>query len=197
MKYLARITIIAILLAALSVTFIAAQDDAETTEMVGSLVQTAASGTLENNGDDTFTLTLVDVSAITTWVINTPAFRAGLKDTDIFAEEWTYVPEMIGTGILALDEARLGVTLTNPVFDDETNSLAYTVTVDLEQMQVWDVDAWVMTDDDKLLDDLAEFDRASLTIYLDAEFAEAWTVGTEARIAGTRAANNACSPQPC
>jgi hypothetical protein len=192
MKYLARTTLVLILLAALSLGVVFAQDDTaeSTSTLVGTLVQNAEAGSFADNGDGTYTFVLEGTAEETAWMMSAPSLFAGRLQTLAFSEEWFLAPEGLeGQASLVIEGMTINMVLVGPVFDPDTFSLTYTATI--EEIIVEN------PEDLKGDPEVPElFEAAVLFVVLDDGFAAGWSAGAEARVLGTRDSSSSCNGRP-
>ncbi|WP_299292030.1 hypothetical protein [Nitrosopumilus sp.] len=100
-------------------------------------VQTANSGTLKKI-DGQYVLALNDVSSATAWFTDRPHRLSGTETTQDFIDHWNYGednfqmnPPNAAIQIFEADQSKdlVIVELTNPVYDDEKNTLQYNVVI--------------------------------------------------------------------
>lgn len=97
-------------------TAAAAQDDA----LQGGYVISAEQGTLEDNGDGTYTLELTGVPETTRWVIIAPAINTGRIGLPALIEYWNGVAVEANTrpAVLEVDGSAAYLTLSEPEYSD-------------------------------------------------------------------------------
>ena len=177
MKLFTRFMLVTIFLLGLSVAAVNAQDATFPADLAGVMVQPAEGGTLVDNGDGTYLLTLEGVGSITSWLFNAPFVNAGRADTLSLSLDWAANPDgLIGSGVLDVEEATILMSLSNPAYDDQAGTLSYTATVDTVFPFVELKDAAP-----------EEFGHVTLFITLNADFISGLDTGYETRSEGTRA----------
>lgn len=185
--------LILLVVLALPLVFVSAQEDTEDVVWSGSYVLTAESGSFVEADDDSFTLILADVSPFAPWVINLPDFASGILTTQDLIAFWTFQPELIATALVTTENESVAVTLAladDMAYNAEENTLTFVATV--TSVVPFDTDI----DPDKA-EAPEEFEVATVFINMDVAFAEAIAAGAEARATGTRdGSTTTCTPRP-
>jgi hypothetical protein len=183
---------------ALPLAFVNAQEDEEVVEAVlwsGSYVLTAESGSfVEADEDDTFTLTLSDVSDNANWIVNLPDLASGFLSTLDLIAYWTFQPELTATALVTTENESILVTLSlinDEAYDVDAETLTFLATVSSITPFDPEVDA-------SKVELPEEFEVVTLFINMDVEFAEGIAAGAVARSEGTRntGTSAACTPTP-
>ncbi|MDX2078820.1 MAG: hypothetical protein SFZ02_20470 [bacterium] len=184
---------ILLVILALPLSLVSAQDEGEDITWSGSYVVTAGSGSFVEADDDVFTLTLNDVSEYTTWVVNLPDLTSGILTTQDLIAFWTFQPELTATAVLTTENESVLVTLAlaeETAFDPEEGTLTFTAVVT-------STNAFDPEIDDAKADLPEEFELVTVFINMDATFVEGITAGMVARNEGTRAnTSQTCTPTP-
>jgi hypothetical protein len=186
--------LILLVVLALPLVFVSAQEDSEEILWSGSYVLTAESGSFVEADDDTFTLTLTDVSPFAPWVVNLPDFASGILTTQDLIAFWTFQPELIASALVTTENESIAVTLAladDMAYNGEEDTLTFVATV----TSVIPFDPEV---DPSKAEAPEEFEVATVFINMDVAFAEAIAAGAEARSEGTRntGQSSTCTPTP-
>jgi hypothetical protein len=165
MKAITRILVVVILVA-ITVPLLpaSAQDEGPST---GFFVQEAESGTMADNGDGTYTLTLVGVGENIKGLLAAPEVGLSYYNAGLIALYWTSNPDGLeATAILETADQTLTLTLSAPAYDLEADSMTYTASV-------------VVPEGEKDVTVAEEFGPATLTIIADDVFAAGLNTGKE------------------
>lgn len=147
-------------------------------DLMGFYSLSAVSGTLTDNGDGTFALTLADVPEFVPWVTSAPKLAAGRHEIWYVAGSWAAAPEGLeGKAVLEIEGMSLWLTLSAPVYDSELSTLTFTAAVD----------EIVSAEESKETPKAPKsFEAATLFVQLDHEFGINFVAGSEARGSDTR-----------
>lgn len=96
-------------------------DDPET-DISLIIVHHAETGTLIENEDNTYTLTLIDVFALTFWFTDEPARKVGYMATQDFIDTWS---ELSYLSVLETDTSVIALELSVPIYDAENAELSF------------------------------------------------------------------------
>ncbi len=128
MKYGLRLVLLAAVLLTLPLAVTRARQD-DTSLPGRAFYQTATSGTLTDNGDDSYTLKLDDVAPNTVFVSAAPSLAIMQIDTESFAKSWQAGgADLTSQAAIELDQVTIMATLSEPVMDG--TSLTYQATLD-------------------------------------------------------------------
>ncbi|MBI5958806.1 MAG: hypothetical protein HY866_08730 [Chloroflexi bacterium] len=166
MKTVVRLAIVVVMLVVmLPLASVHAEGD-ET--YAGFFIQEAESGTMIDNMDGTYTLTLEGVGEDTEWLVSTPYAGVGAVSTGELAQIWASHPDgLVAQAVLEIDDVVVSLSLTAPVFDAENESISYTATV-------------VVPEGEKDAPEVAaEFESAVLYIVTDDALLDGLKVGAE------------------
>ncbi len=185
--------LILVVILALPLVFISAQDDTEDITWSGSYVLTAESGSFVEADDDTFTLTLNSVSPFAPWVVNLPDLYSGILTTQDLIAFWTFQPELVATALVTTENESIVASLSladDMAYDIEAETVSFVATV--VSVTPFDPDV-----DPTKAEAPEEFETVTVFINMDAAFAEAIAAGAEARSTGTRdGSTTTCTPTP-
>lgn len=162
--------ILVLALSAASLMVVAAQDVEVTVDPAtsGVFTQEISEGAFVDNGDDTFTLTINDVSEFTDWVFIAPNVDAGEWETLFLSSYWSAIDGLEATATLRTTDVTAILTLSAPTYNSEEATLSYTASIDnifYTQLTV--------AEDSKDDPAIAEaFSDATLTIIADADFVQ-------------------------
>lgn len=164
MKTLSRIAIfILLVILILPMALVGAQEEDRLVvpeDVAGFYVVNAAAGTLVDNGDETYTLTLESVPEHTPAVAESPMMLAWRVGTQNLVNNWADSPDGLeGMAMLEIEDATLWLTLTAPKYDEELN-LSFTASI----TDIFFVEAV------KEPEPLEVFDEATLFIRMDYDF---------------------------
>ncbi|MFW5709120.1 MAG: hypothetical protein ACOCX5_02750 [Chloroflexota bacterium] len=170
---------------AFSVTLIAAQDEnqdsQDNVEVEGTFVINAASGGFEEVEDPTFVLTLEQVDESTAYVFTRPALMGGRYLISEFTDNWRFAIELdsdvtiSAAALLTTEDASIIMTLSEPVFSDET--LTFLATIE----SIMEFDA---TDGKSEVP--ATFETANLFITMEPTFMDVMRAGQQERLSSIR-----------
>lgn len=104
--------------------------DAETadSDLAGALVQVVPSASLVDNGDETWTLTLNEVSSYSSLVLSSPSFFASNYPLIDIELDWSFAEDLTAEAVIIADEGSFELTLGAPVFNMDENTFSYVVT---------------------------------------------------------------------
>jgi hypothetical protein len=179
MKTPARIVVFTLLFAlVLPLASVGAlKDDVDIPEdLAGFYVLDATSGTLIDNGDETYTLTLHEVPQDIQSVINAPYLSTWRYESLSLVSDWAANPDGLeASAVLEFEGVTLWVTLTVPAYDDETGTMSFTARI----TSIYEADA-------KESETPETFDAVTLFICMDYDFATGLLAGFDARHSDTR-----------
>jgi hypothetical protein len=164
---------------ALPLALAGAQEE-DAVEFNGFYTLLATSGTLADNGDDTYTLTLESVPEVAPWVttVESGSMFAGRDTTVRLTGNWAAVPEGLeGSAVMETDGNTFWLTLSKPMYDIELGVLGFTAVIE-------DLYAAEESKDGPQVP--ASFGAATLFLQTDYEFEAALLLGFEARSLETR-----------
>jgi hypothetical protein len=153
-------------------------------DLIGILIQPATSGTLNPNGDGSFTLTLEDApdsTGVFIWDVpdSTGVFNdnfSALYDNGNFFNDWDSSPEtIIAHALLELDGMTFLLAITNPTYDNGV--VTYTVAIGGIKL---------LDSDNTILYCPEEFEAVTLYILLNENIFNALQAGREAFLGGGR-----------
>lgn len=180
MKTIVRITILVLLLAlALPIIPASAQDGEEEVSLVGIssvYLQDATSGSFEDNGDGTYTLTLNEASEQFTWVITSPGLGIQHFSTETIVLNWSEVEDLSTEAVLSVENLNILLQLSAPTFADGTQTYIAMVT---------EIRALDGAKDPEVP---MAFDAAELSISVSQEFESGLFQGVVMRYEGIRGA---------
>ena len=162
-----------VLILAVPLTLVQAQDSSgglpEDFSMI--VIQQAVSGTLQDNGDDTVTLTLTLEEGSFRGVQLTPVLTGGILTPDQLAQSWSAAGDDLVAehAILITDDLVITLTLHAPTHEDGT--LTYIASI---QESHPEPDTWPVS-----------LDRPTVVIQMDADFFTSLMAGFD-----TQAASN-------
>lgn len=132
MKFSLRVLILVIVLvAALPVSLVTAQDGGEDDVMlmaVGSYLQSAEGGEFVDNGDGTYTLTLDGVAEEMLYMANVPVPSLRTTPTWSFVSNWAAVADLTADAVLETGLLNIRLELSTPAYENGTLSFTATVT---------------------------------------------------------------------
>ncbi len=187
MKNVARVLILVLLVALLAPMTVSNAQDGEGDPLVAVEIsavyfQSAASGSLVDNGNDTYTLTLNEVGPSILWLASMPAPKIQELNLEPFAASWAASPDLSAEAALSAAGVDVELTLSAPSYDAEANSITYVATVV----------SYAAVDGSKA--DLPEsFDAANLSIAWSFDFQGGLVAGTMVRYEGVRATPEQCA----
>lgn len=200
--------LILLTIALFGVFSVIAQDDdpvvvPEDTE--GAIVQTAASGTIEENDDGTYTLTLSGVDEFVPMVFYAPSFFTSNYRAQLLADDWSYYNANADEPMMANAILQIGIDLNSRIFVNAqvmpVADLAFTPAAGEEPATFsyiisFDDEADVSTDDPE--NDKPEvpssFDGATLTIQTDADLLTTLAEASVERSDADRYTGAYCNP---
>ena len=127
-KQLPVLILILVAVPLLLFSFVSAQE--ESVDFSSYYIQSATAGSLTDNGDGTYLLSLENVPLITPWLIYSPEGRAGSYETRGLTDDWAFLEGVQRSAMLEIDGVTLFLTITNPTYDDLFYTATYQVTID-------------------------------------------------------------------
>lgn len=172
----------------LAVLPLAAQEEDTVDTILGTYIQTAASGTFAEESDGMY-LMLEGVPESMLWSISAPTFRGGMYETLSFVGDWSFAEEdLSATAILTTENESVLLSLGMPEYDPEAGTVTYMVTI--EEITPFDEDA-----KDAVAPEA--FETATLFINIDNDFFSALRDGMTARVNSARSVNaSSCATDP-
>ncbi|GEM_PF-6201091 len=170
-----------------------AQEAVYDEDVTSAFVLSVSAGTFEESSE-TFLLTLLNVPSVTTQVFKTPEFIALAYNTKTFVDDWNFilstpVAEVITVpATLTLEDRVIELLVTNPTYNEEIQSLSFTVEV---------VEAyWLLTDEKDDATAPEQFGGASFVINFDNASINALYDGQAMRLDSSRdvTAQSTCPP---
>jgi hypothetical protein len=134
----------------------------------GFFIQEAASGTMVDNMDGTYTLTLTGVGEETDWLLTSPYAGISSVSTGELALIWSSNPDgLAANAVLEVGDVSVSLSLTAPVFDAENEAVTYTASV-------------IVPEGEKDAPEVpAEFEAAYLYIVTDDALMDGLKIGAE------------------
>lgn len=167
---------------------VSAQDGGEGEGLVASeatavYFQTATAGSLADNGDGTYTLTLQGVGAQVAWIMSAPSMAIQQQSNVNLAKQWAAAEGLSTGAVLQVGDLNIQLTLTAPAYDEATSTETYVATVG-------EIAAPEGVKEPELP---TSFDAASLSVAWSIEFQNGLVDGVTAMYEGMRATPEECA----